>query len=190
MKRSRTLALLLLLAPATVQARTAEEELNLGVAHLNRGDEEQARGAFRRAVKIEPTVTLVPGRASPRAATLLREVRGGMKGTLAVLVRRGSGQVYVDGRRVGRTPFKGEVRVGRHTVEVRDGARRQAKALVVYHRINTELFLRNWGPAVTTPGHALAGLVAGAELLLAAGDPVHRLLSLAISLVPVKELAR
>ncbi len=186
MSGARPLALLLTLvmAPAGVHARTADEELKLGAAHLKAGEREQAREAFLRALGKDPTAGFGPGASSGRAEALLREVRGGMKGTLVVLVRQGSGQVRVDGRVVGETPFMGEVSVGRHMVEVRSGARRQARSLVVYHGIKTELFLRNW-PASTgyPPGRVLAGVAAGGLLIHTAGDPVQRLFSLAVSLI-------
>ena len=123
--------------------------------------------------------------ANPRGP----EVRRGLKGTLAVQVKRGKGDVYLDGKRVGQTPYKGEVAVGRHRVEVRGPGGSHAKDLVVYHNVNTELFLRRWpetprtmradkpSARVASP-NLLALAAAGLDLLTSGAGVGKRLLAL------------
>lgn len=156
------LFLLALLTPLPATAQSAVELLQRGVSQLKRGDRPGARSSFHKALNKKPTVALTPGQKSREASALFDDVRGKTKGTLIVMVKRSWGEVYLDGHLVGRTPYSGAVTVGRHRVEVRRGERRHGKSLVIHHKVNTELYLRNWPETPETRMAAARKKVSGA----------------------------
>ena len=76
----------------------------------------KARKSFTRALKLDPTLTLASGDAKKSIIALFEEVRQGMTGTLEVESTPAGALVQIGDQSVGKTPYRGKLHVGRHSV--------------------------------------------------------------------------
>lgn len=123
----------------------ARIHLYTGLDHLLLGDGSEAKKAFARALRQDPTVELDPKRFKPEWVQLLDGVRAQLKGRLRVTADRPKATVLIDGKSKGTAPFSGQLVVGRHRVVVRtrDALYSHRSAVVIHadqqHTVAAEL---------------------------------------------------
>jgi hypothetical protein len=135
-------------------ARAAAEEapllsrihLYLGLGHAVLGERGQARSDFATALQHDPTIKLDRGQFNDELVSLLDEVRRGLKGELVVTCARPGATVAVDGQPAVPLPYRSELVIGKHRVEVRgpDGAVLLSQAVTVAPKATVSLHA---GPA-------------------------------------------
>ena len=95
----------------------AKIHLYLGMNYaVKKNKRKKATRAFKKALKLDPSLTLASGDAKKAIVALFEDVRRGMKGSLEVESTPAGATVQIDGKAVGKTPFKGKVHVGKHGV--------------------------------------------------------------------------
>ncbi len=82
------------------------------------GKESAARKAFTEALKADPTVAPKEGEAKKKVLAMFHDVRAGLKGRLEVKADREGALVYLGDKEAGKTPFAGEVPVGKYKVVI------------------------------------------------------------------------
>lgn len=129
--------------------------LYAGLSHDGDGNSSGAEGAFREALHHDPTLEIDPDRFKPSVVELFLRVRSSLRGTLEVAVLRDGVQLVVDGK-AATSPFRSEVAIGVHRIEIRlsDGTAVLAEdAMVFPGRLTT---LRLPPAAATHPARAAA----------------------------------
>lgn len=113
---------------------TSQIHLYIGLCQALSGHEDLARAAFKRALKLRPTLRLPPDRFKPELVKLLASVRGTMLGILEVSTNVPRARVLVNGKARGAAPLLVRVPVGRYKVVVVDLAKkRKMTRKVVVH---------------------------------------------------------
>lgn len=106
--------------PLTISALVLQAQM---LKNLERTKE--SAEAFRRILRVEPTFKLDPDSYPPSTIAALeqvrKEVQRAKKGLLQVVSTPSGAQVFIDGREVGKTPFKGEVMQGQYRVSLMAG---------------------------------------------------------------------
>ena len=95
----------------------AKIHLYLGMNYaVKKKQQRKAKNEFKKALKLDPLLVLGAGDAKKAIVELFNTVREGMKGTLEVDSTPGGAAVQIGDEVMGKTPFKGKVRVGKHRV--------------------------------------------------------------------------
>jgi len=123
----------------------ARIELQLGLVYATQGRSSRARGAFRRALRHDPTISLDPHRYRPDFVQLFQRVRRRTVGEVEITSR---GEVWVDGKPLGQAPCRRSLVAGRHWVELRDvSGQRDGRSVVVRPGVLKKISLAGAGPA-------------------------------------------
>lgn len=112
----------------------ARVHLLRGLAYGELGKKRRAKKEFERALRIAPLLEPGEGEAKDKGLALFQHVREQRKGTLQVEVDKKGALVFINGKEVGVTPFKGKVPEGRYRVVVNtpdDMYRHEAEIRVV-----------------------------------------------------------
>lgn len=123
----------------------AQLHLSLGVNYAVIGFIEKARAAFRTALAFFPTVDVDPHTYKPSLVNLFRDVRSEMTGELWINLDREDVTLWVDKERVQELPYRKQISVGTHDIEVldREGKQLYAKTVIVSfqrsERVNVKL---------------------------------------------------
>ncbi|ATB28681.1 hypothetical protein [Melittangium boletus] len=115
----------------------------------------QMEAAFAQALESDPDVRLDPERVQPTVVALFESLRDRLRGELAIEVEPSGAELFLEGRPLGRAPWRGPVPIGTHMLEVGPGR----TALQVKARPGrTEQVRVVLPPAVSpsSPGSALA----------------------------------
>jgi len=119
-KHQKSLALLSQAVRATRDPKLlARIYLYIGLNHAVLGKEAQAKKAFGVALGHNTELRLDPNRFKPALVKLLDSVRSTLQGELVVEASRPDAVVLVDGKEVGKVPWKGQISIGPHHVAVR-----------------------------------------------------------------------
>ncbi|MCA9672219.1 MAG: hypothetical protein KC503_41780, partial [Myxococcales bacterium] len=108
-------------------AKRTRDDVALGRIHLlealTHGTDApaRARAAFVEALRHDPTLDVSTQRYKPALVQLYRSARATLSGTLRAEGPAGA-RVIVDGAAAGSVPASSKLEVGRHLVEIRDGA--------------------------------------------------------------------
>jgi len=115
--------------------------INYGVLKKNK----QAKAAFTRALKLNPTQTVNPNETKDSVVALFNKVRSRLLGTLEVTSDRAAAVLQLNGKKVGIVPYKDQIKAGKYQVVVvsGDGLSRYEGEVVVYsgkeHRVQAKL---------------------------------------------------
>ncbi|NMO14777.1 hypothetical protein HPC49_26025 [Pyxidicoccus fallax] len=117
------------LSLAEAGLRNSRDDASSAKLHLVRGEVyaalrkyAQMEAAFAQALESDPDVRLDPERVQPTVVTLFESLRGRLRGELAVEVEACPGtQLRLDGQVLGQAPWRGQVPIGTHTLEVGPG---------------------------------------------------------------------
>ncbi len=101
----------------------AQAFLFVGLAQAVLGAWEPARASFAAALREDPEIAPDRLRISPAIASAFDEVRATVLTALVVRAKALS-SVYLDGKHLGTTPYRGAVPVGRHALQVLSDDRR------------------------------------------------------------------
>lgn len=168
----------------------ARIHLYLGMNYaVKKKHRKKARKAFKKALKLNPAMTMVGGDAKKSIVAMFEEVRQGMTGSLNVESTPSGAAVEIGGKVVGKTPYKGKLPVGKHHVRLRseDGLERYEADLLVEHKksytIQGKLKFTGGKLSVTTKPEKAKVLLDGKEIgvtpikdaRVAAGDHELRL---------------
>jgi len=93
--------------------------LYIGLNHAVLNRPAQAKEAFRTALTHNLTLSLDEKRFRGSIVEMFKEVRQLFRGELVITADRGNAEVLVDGKPVGKAPYKGQHPIGAHQVEVR-----------------------------------------------------------------------
>jgi len=105
--------------------------LYMGCNHFELRKRHRAQRMFVTALSHDPALTLDSRSFKAALVRLFEETRRSLKGTISVTADR-QGEVLMDGQRVGRTPYHGELSAGWHQVVIRDpGGKREHRARVL-----------------------------------------------------------
>jgi hypothetical protein len=130
----------------------AQAELLRAECQSAMGNAPQVKAALTRALEHNPESTLDARRAPPRLVAQLESLRAELKGELEVRLERPApgSELRIDGRAVGALPYRGQLSLGKHSVEGRwtDGSVRAVSVMVKPNRIH-ELVLQP--PPVDVP---------------------------------------
>ncbi|MGQ0504574.1 MAG: PEGA domain-containing protein [Myxococcaceae bacterium] len=103
----------------------ASGELLAALVYRNTKREKQADDAFRRVLRLEPTFVMDEDYYSPTTRTRFEKIRKEVAGTRRVrlnVTSIPSGiEVFVEGRKVGSTPYSGELIPGRYEIALAKG---------------------------------------------------------------------
>ncbi len=95
----------------------ARIQLYLGMNYaVKKKTRKKAKKAFKKALRLDASLSLASGDAKKAIIALFEEVRQGLTGTLEVESTPSGATVQVDGKAVGKTPYKGKLPVGKHRV--------------------------------------------------------------------------
>ncbi|PIE19998.1 MAG: hypothetical protein CSA65_00120 [Proteobacteria bacterium] len=108
----------------------ASIELYTGLSLLIMNRRPEAKAAFRRALRHDPTLSLDKERFKPSTVALLESIKAAARGTLVVTANR-QGKVWLDGVERGTTPLTLQVKIGKHRIQVRAGAARSDVTVVI-----------------------------------------------------------
>jgi hypothetical protein len=128
----------------------AQGLLELGAAFMDKGKDDKATQAFRRALALSTGSKPDPKQYAPnvlqRFAKVERDVQRAERGSMTIVSKPESADVFFDGRKVGVTPVSlNDLVLGEHWVSIRLAGhhRFSARVLVSKERVEkTEVFLR------------------------------------------------
>lgn len=148
---------------ASAPAVLARINLYRGLNHAVTDHEARARASFRAALVQDPAVRLDPRKFKPSLTALLDKVRRGMRGELSVTGSSPGARVLVDGQVVGKTPYVGQVTIGRHVVQLRgaDGRHHRREVIVAYRKRSRVEVKLGPPPVKASPPPASAPVHAG-----------------------------
>lgn len=110
-----------------LQAKAATSEpkvlarihLYLGLVDAVEGATVRARAEFTKALGHDPTLSLDAGSFKKELVDLFDSVRRNLKGKISVTVAPRDARVIIDGKERGAAPLEAELKIGRHTVQVK-----------------------------------------------------------------------
>lgn len=122
-------------------AMLARVYLQMGVVHSVLRKKKRARKAFRKALRLDPTLTLEAGDVKKNVLALFSRVRAELKGPLKVTADRPGAMVSLDGKQLGPAPYNGKVVIGNHEVVVTtpDALYQHRAKVVIKEREHTEV---------------------------------------------------
>ena len=103
--------------------RMATAYMIVGISYLAMGGRREAESCFEFAIKLNPELQMPKG-YPPKAVALFGKVQERLLGRLLLKTDPPEAEVYLDGKRIGRTDRRGEIEIypvliGRHRLELR-----------------------------------------------------------------------
>ncbi len=111
----------------------AKVHLQTGVVLVVVRKKKKARRSFRRALQLDPTLTLDPALVKGSAVRLFNKVRARLKGTLNVTADHKGAEVSLGGKPLGRAPLTAPVVIGRYelVIQTPDRLHRHSASVVI-----------------------------------------------------------
>ncbi|MET0402809.1 MAG: PEGA domain-containing protein, partial [Cystobacter sp.] len=103
------------------EAHTARLQLIRGEAHAALRQYAQMEAAFAQALEADPDARLDPERVQPTVVALFESLRERLRGELSVEVEPPGAELRLDGRPLGKAPWRGPAPIGTHTLTVGSG---------------------------------------------------------------------